>query len=119
MAPETDNAETRRAAIAVAFLGAKRPKLAKMIVNQKTKTSRNGTGMELPAFSNSSNRVASQVDGHVKGLALQRALRFTLGREFLDLVIDSFEGHGRIERRGPALVCRPKPIETRSYHAAQ
>ena len=39
---------TRKAATTVAFLGAKRPKLAKMMVSQKTKTNRNGTGMELP-----------------------------------------------------------------------
>ena len=57
IAPETDNAVTRKAATTVAFLGAKRPKLAKVMVSQKTKTNRTRKGMELPAFSKSSNRV--------------------------------------------------------------
>jgi hypothetical protein len=33
MAPETESAETRKTAVIVAFLGAKKPKLAKMIVS--------------------------------------------------------------------------------------
>ena len=57
IAPETDSAQTQRTAITVAFLGAKSPKLAKMMQSQKTSTTRNATGIELPICSNSSKRV--------------------------------------------------------------
>ena len=77
--PETDNAVTRKAATTVAFRGAKRPKLAKMIVSQKTKTSRNGKGMELPAFSNSSKRMRPKSIAMLR-VTRQRALCFTRAR---------------------------------------
>src|SRR5215472_8830659 len=57
IAPATDNEQTQRTAITVAFRGAKSPKLAKMMHSQNTRTTRNGTGIELPKFSNSSRRV--------------------------------------------------------------
>jgi len=77
--PETDNAVTRKAATTVAFRGAKRPKLAKMIVSQKTKTSRKGKGMELPAFSNSSKRMRPKSIAMLR-VTRQRALCFTRAR---------------------------------------
>jgi hypothetical protein len=119
MAPETDNAETRRAAIRG---GVPRCKKTEAGENDREPENQNQQEWERDGVAGvleQQQTGATQVDGHVKGLALQRALRFTLGREFLDLVIDSFEGHGRIERRGPALVCRPKPIEASSDSTAQ
>ena len=48
MAPAIESEETNRAVIAVALRGANRPKLVKMTVSQKTRISRNGSGIELP-----------------------------------------------------------------------
>src|SRR5262249_55004740 len=44
LAPETDSAQTASTTITIAFRRAKRPKLAKMMHNQNTRTTRNGTG---------------------------------------------------------------------------
>lgn len=48
IAPETDSAQTNQTAKTVALRGANRPKVAKMTVNQKTSTTRNGVANELP-----------------------------------------------------------------------
>jgi hypothetical protein len=45
IAPETDSAPTNNAATTVGLRGAKRPKLAKMRLSQKTSTTRNAIGI--------------------------------------------------------------------------
>jgi len=57
MAPETDIAQTKKAAITVPFLGAKKPKAREDDAEPDTNTTRNGTGIVLPNFANSSTRV--------------------------------------------------------------
>src|SRR5215470_12966495 len=52
----------------------------------------------------------------IKGLALHRALHFTLRRDF---VIDNFEGASRLKRCWPAVVCWPKPLELGCDRATQ
>jgi hypothetical protein len=47
------------------------------------------------------------------------ALGFTLRREFLDFVIDNFEGASRLKRRWPAVVCWTKPLEPGCDQATQ
>src|SRR5262249_14123663 len=48
IALDTDSAQTRKVASTVTFRGAKRPKLAKIIVSQKISTTRKGAGTALP-----------------------------------------------------------------------
>ena len=50
MAPATDRAQTSSVTITVAFSGANKLKLAKISASQKTRMTRNGAGIELPAF---------------------------------------------------------------------
>ena len=68
IAPETDSAQTKKAVNTVPFLGAKSPKLAKMMQSQNTNTNttRNGTGIELSNFANSSTRVRPKSRAIVK-----------------------------------------------------
>src|SRR5215472_6296359 len=47
IAPATESAQTPSVATTVTFVGAYRPKLAKMIHSQKTRTTRNATGIGL------------------------------------------------------------------------
>jgi hypothetical protein len=47
IAPETDRAHRNKVITTVALLGAKRPKLAKTIISQKTRTASNGRETEL------------------------------------------------------------------------
>ena len=61
IAPETDSAPTNKAVMTVALRDAKRPKLAKMTLSQKTKTTRNAMGIEIPLCSNSSQRVCPKL----------------------------------------------------------
>ena len=60
IAPETDSAQTNRAAITVALGGAKRPKLTKIKMSQKTSTTRNGVGIALSLCSTSNQRVCAR-----------------------------------------------------------
>ena len=53
---EADSAKMQSAVIVVALMSANRLKLMKMIVSQKTSTTRNGVGIDPPAFANSNNR---------------------------------------------------------------
>ena len=57
IAPETDNAQTNSVATTVTFWGAKRPKLKKMMTNQKTSVTRNCIGIEPPLCSKSNQRM--------------------------------------------------------------
>ena len=57
IAPETDNARTSSVATTVALRSAKRPKLTKMMTNQKTSITRNSIGMEPPLCSKSNQRM--------------------------------------------------------------
>src|SRR5215472_1293905 len=47
IAPETESAQKPRVTMTVRFAGAYRPKLAKMMHNQKTRMIRNGNGIGL------------------------------------------------------------------------
>jgi hypothetical protein len=49
MAADADNAKTKRTAIRVELRWENRLKLAKIMVSQKTRTAKNGLGIELPA----------------------------------------------------------------------
>ncbi len=57
MAPETDSAETNKLETTVALNGAKRPKLMKMTVSQRTSTTSNGMETEVIACSYINQRV--------------------------------------------------------------
>src|SRR5215470_4761004 len=57
IAPETASAETKRLLTAVALKGAKRPKLTKMTLSQRTSTTSRGSETELVACSYISQRV--------------------------------------------------------------
>ena len=57
IAPETDNPETNKAAVTVALRGAKRPKLTKIAVSQKTKITSIGLETEVAPCANISQRV--------------------------------------------------------------
>src|SRR6266852_1965489 len=56
IAPETDNAQTSSVTITVGLGGENRLKLVNKIVSQKTKTTRNGRGIELVLCANSNHR---------------------------------------------------------------
>jgi hypothetical protein len=55
--PDTDNVATNSAATAVVFEGPNSPKLKKRIASQKTTMTSKGVEIELPACSNSSQRI--------------------------------------------------------------
>src|SRR2546430_2103363 len=57
IAPDTDSAQTNNVAIAVAWRGAKRPKLLKIMASQKTSVASKGMEMKLPPCSNISQRI--------------------------------------------------------------
>jgi hypothetical protein len=48
IAPETDSVQTQRTSITVAFLGAKSPKLPKMVQSQNTSTTKSGDEIDVP-----------------------------------------------------------------------
>src|SRR5258708_18917987 len=57
IAPETDSAETNKLVTTVALGGAKRPKLTKMVMSQKTSTTSKGIVIEVTPCSNINQRV--------------------------------------------------------------
>src|ERR1700756_2356352 len=59
IAPETASAHRHRVAITVALRGAKRPKLKKLMVSQKTRITSNGLEIDKLCCSNINQRVCA------------------------------------------------------------
>ena len=84
IAPETDSAEANRLLTTVALKGAKRPKLMKMIVSQRTSMTSSGRELLRFLFVHQPARL-SDIHRETKRLALERALRAVFRRKALDL----------------------------------
>src|ERR1700693_5309016 len=119
IAPETESAQTQKTTITVAFRGAKRPKLAKMMQSQNTRIPRNGNGIELPRLPRSKPRL-SYLAGQRQGLGAQRALVVISRRQCLDRVIDSFDRIcGRLTRYRRVTIGWPKPLDRCSHRTLE
>ena len=87
IAPETDSAAAKRLTTTVASVGAKRPKLMKMILSHRTRMI----------------SVCTKPNGKTQRLGVVSGLLIVLRRKSLDFVIQNFgDGSNREPRCGPS-----------------
>src|SRR6266581_5961448 len=91
-----DSAQTKRTTTTVAFRGAKSPKLTKMRLIQKTRSTTNGVGMELLAPPNRSQRVRCRSPTIWSARDWSPRWASFEGDKSADPVLDAFDGGGRL-----------------------
>ena len=80
IAPATESAASITATMTVAFGGANRTALMKIIASQEIKTISMGRDMDVSVGSNSNQRNLTEIGGDLHGLGLERALHVVLWR---------------------------------------